>query len=330
MKLLAIAALGAALLASHAARADDTFEARAQTAQRLHRVESLVWALTATCDAGDDIQQRQCRQVRDARAKELATGTWIVDADADSFDVGPWNTQKKSVPITLDACVRCAGVEVDGKTWFVTGIVPGAAPHFEGGRLRPGALFDNGRTFADDKIAEMWTRAVAKARVELVVKLGPKPRWSENGKNGIGLEVLAYRVYTPCDGAIIAASPPSSPVEADKKACPPAGSQDQSVAEAEAGPRVDQLTAPLIDEAMKPVLDAAWKCYEQYAVTGKAKLKLSVTADGAVRSYEQQGDFTATPTGTCIDKAIAKAKFPRSKKAKTTVLFPITLQPAGS
>ena len=326
MRRVLVGALLAAQLASGAAYADDTFEAKAQTAQRLHRVESLVWALTSPCDAGDDVQQRQCRRVRDARAKELATGTWIVDADADSFDVGPWNAQKKSVPITLDACVRCAGVEVDGKTWFVTGVAPGASPHFEGGRLRPGALLDNGRTFADDKVAEMWTRAVAKVRVELVVKLAAKPRWSESGKTGIALDVLAYRVYTPCDGNIIASSPPSSPVEADKKACPAAGEQ-QSIAEAEAGPRVDQLTAPLIDEAMKPVVDAAWKCYDQFAVTGKAKLKITVTADGGVLKYEQQGDFSDTPTGACIDKAIAKVKFPRSKKIKTTVLFPITLQP---
>jgi hypothetical protein len=317
--------LVAALLASHAASADTTYEAKAQTAQRLHRVESLVWALTATCEAGDDVQQRQCRRVRDARAKELATGTWIVDADADSFDVGPWNAQKKSVAITLDACVRCAGVELDGKTWFVTGVAPGPGPHFEGGRLRPGALLDNGRTFADAAVADMWTHAVAKVRVELVVKLAAKPRWSESGKNGIALDVLAYRVYTPCDGTIIASSPPSSPVEADKKACPAQG--EPSVAEAEAGPRVEQLTAPLIDEAMKPVVDAAWKCYEQFAVTGKAKLKITVTADGGVLKYEQQGDFADTPTGACIDKAIAKARFPHSKKAKTTVLFPITLQP---
>jgi len=319
--------VAAALLVSHAAhaQASDTFETKAQTAQRLHRVEGLVWALTAACDAGDDVQQRQCRQVRDARAKELATGTWLVDADADGFDVGPWNKQKKSVSIALDACVRCAGVDVDGKTWYVTGVVPGATPHFEGGRLRPGELLDNGRAFNEEAVAEAWVHAVSKVRVELVVKLAAKPQWTESGKNGIALDVLAYRVYTPCDGAIIASSPSSSPVEADKKACPTA--PEPSAAEAEAGPRAEQLSASMIDDAMKPVVDAAWKCYGQYAVTGKAKLKLSVSADGDVRTYEQQGDFSNTPTGACIDKAVAKAKFPRSKKAKTTVLFPITLQP---
>jgi hypothetical protein len=316
----------AVLLASHAARAEDTFEARAQGAEKLHRVEGLVWALTAACDAGDDVQQRQCKHVRDARAKELQTGTWLVDADADAFDVGPYNAQKKSVSVTLDACIRCTGVEVDGKTWFVTANATGGRPHFEAGRLRPGTLHDRAQAFSEEATAAMWARTTAKVRVELVVKLAAKPRWSDGGKNGLALDVLAYRVITPCDGAIVVAQPPSSPVEADKKACP-APAEVAAQAEADAGPRAEQLSAPMIDEAMQPVVDAAWKCYEHFAVTGKAKLKITVTADGGILKYEQQGDFSNTPTGACIDKALAKAKFPRTKKVKTTVLFPITLQP---
>lgn len=320
--ILATAILAAAPALAHA---DDSFDARAQSAVRIRRIENLVWALTAPCDKGDDTEQRQCRHVRDTRLAELTGQTLLVDADADAFDAGAWNAQKKSVPLVLTECVRCAGVEVDGKTWYVTGVVAGATPHFESGRLRPGELLDNGRAFDEEAVADAWAHAVSKVRVELVVKVAAKPRWTESGKNGLALDVLAYRVYTPCDGAIIVASPSSSPVEADKKACPSA--PEPSAAEAGAGPRVDQLSASMIDEAMKPVVDAAWKCYEQLAVTGKAKLKLSVTADGAVAAYEQQGDFANTPTGACIDKAAAKAKFPRSKKAKTTVLFPITLQP---
>jgi hypothetical protein len=316
----------AVLLASHAAHAEDTFEARAQGAQKLHRVEGLVWALTAACDAGDDVQQRQCKRVREARAKELQSGTWLVDADVDAFDIGPFNAQKKSVSVSLDACIRCTGVEVDGKTWYVTGNAPGGRPHFEGGRLRPGTLYDKAQAFSEEATAAMWARTTAKVRVEMVVKLAAKPRWSDGGKNGLALDVLGYRVITPCDGAIVVAQPASSPVEADKKACP-APAEVAARAEADAGPRAEQLTAPMIDEAMQPVVDAAWKCYEHFAVTGKAKLKITVTADGGILKYEQQGDFSNTPTGACIDKALAKAKFPRNKKVKTTVLFPITLQP---
>ncbi|MEO8548651.1 MAG: hypothetical protein ABI678_01710 [Kofleriaceae bacterium] len=325
MKASLVAAV-AALLASHAAHAEDTFEARARGAEKLHRVEGLVWALTAACDAGDDVEQRQCKHVREARAKELQTGTWLVDADVDAFDIGPWNAQKKSVSVSLDACIRCTGVEVDGKTWYVTGNAPNGRPHFEGGRLRPGALYDKAQAFGEEAPAAMWARATAKVRVEMVVKLAAKPRWSDGGKNGLALDVLGFRVITPCDGAIVIAQPASSPVEADKKACP-APADVAARAEADAGPRAEQLTASMIDEAMQPVVDAAWKCYEHFAVTGKAKLKITVTADGGILKYEQQGDFSNTPTGACIDKALTKAKFQRNKKVKTTVLFPITLQP---
>ncbi len=324
MKALVLAAL--LVLTARAHADDDTFEAKAQSAQRLHRIENIVWAATSACDAGDDVQQRQCRRVRDARFKELGEGTWLVDADADAFDVGAWNKAKKSVPITLTACVRCAGVEVDGKTWYVTG---GAVPHFEGGKLKAVALHDNARGFADDATAALWSKAVATVRVEMIVKLAQGrggPRWSVDGKNGLAVEILGYRVYTPCDGTVILASPPSGAVEPDKKACAAPGAQP-TVAEAEAGPQVEQLTAALIDDAMQPVVDAAWKCYGQYAVTGKAKLKITVTAEGGIGKYEQQGDFSNTPTGACIDKAMAKAHFPRVNKSKTTILFPITLQP---
>jgi hypothetical protein len=313
---LVVAALLPCFVHVQRARADDTFEAKAQTAIPLHRVESLVWALTSICDAGDDVQQRQCRRVRDARSKELAAGTWLVVADADAFDVGAWNSSKKALPISLDACIRCAGVEVDGKTWYVTG----------GAGQRGAKLHENARTFADEATATMWGRAVAKVKVEMVVKLAAKSRWSEAGKNGIALDVVAYRVFTPCDGTVILSSPPSSPVEPDKKHCAPANER-LSVTEAEAGPQVEQLTASIIDQAMRPVVDAAWKCFGQYAVTGKAKLKIQVTGEGGIAKYEQQGDFTNTPMGTCIDNAVAKAHFPRSKKSKTTVLFPVTIQP---
>ena len=316
----ALVAIVAVVLATTAhARAEDSFEAKAAGAQRIHRIEGLVWALTAACDAGDDIAQRQCRHVRDARAAELATQTLVVDADADAFEVGEWSPAKKSVPLTLNACIRCLGVELDGKTWFVVG--SGLAPHFENNRLKVATLHDNARTFPDEATAKQWIRAVSNVHVELLVKVGAKPRWSDANRNGIVLDVIGYRVFTPCDGGIICSSPISGTAAADKKQCGPviSGTEDTSLQE------VEQLTAPIIDQAMQPVVEAAHDCYSHFAVTGKAKLKITVQGDGTIGKYEQQGDFTNTNTGACIDRAMKKAKFPRSKKTKTTVMFPITL-----
>jgi len=226
-----------------------------------------------------------------------------------------------SVSLTLTACIRCLGVELDGKTWFVVGA--GVTPRFENNRLKVATLHDNARTFADEVAAKSWLRGVSNVHVELVVKIPAKPRWSDAGRNGIVLDVIGYRVYTPCDGNILLSSPISGTAEPDKKQCSPvmAGTEDTPPQPTD----VDQLTAAVIDQAMQPVVDAAHDCYSHFAVTGKAKLKITIQADGTIGKYEQQGDFTDTNTGACIDRAVKKAKFPRSKKAKTTIMFPITL-----
>lgn len=302
---------------------DDTFEAKANGAQRIGRIENLVWALTAPCDNGDDTQQRQCRRVRDTRAAELAGATLIVDADKDAFDVGAWSAQKKSVALTLSSCVRCAGVEVDGKTYFVVASKDGnAAPKFEGGKLKTTNLHDNARQFGDEAAAKAFAKSVSNARVQLIVKVPAKPRSVVDGKQLLALDFIGYRVFSPCDGAIVFASPQSGPAEADKKQCGPVVAATQAAST----PTLDQLTPKLINEAMKPVLEAAHACFAKFAVSGSAKLKLQVAGDGSVLKYDQQGDFVNTPTGQCIDEAVKKATFPATKKAKTSINFPLMLQ----
>lgn len=295
------AVLAAVLLIAAAAHADDTFEAKAQGAQRIKRIENVVWTLTATCDKGDDTENRQCRHVRDTRAAQLAGATLLVDGDADAFDVGAFDAKKKSVSLSLSSCVRCAGVEVDGKPWVVTG---GATK-----------LYDNAKPFTDASAAKAWLKAIGNTRVQLLVKLPAKP---VDGKT-VKVDVLGYRVYSPCDGAIVIANPPSGAAEADKLAC------RAVAAEPAQGPAVAQLTPAVVTDAMKDVVEASKACFEKYGVAGKAKLKLTITSDGYISRYEQQGDFANTATGTCIDKALEKAHFPASGKPKTTISYPINL-----
>jgi hypothetical protein len=203
-----------ALLAS-AARADESFEAKAQGAQRVHSLGDLAWALTATCETGEDVQQRQCRHLREARLKELASATFLVEAKASSFEVGAWSPQKKSIPLTLSACIDCEGFTVNGKTLFATG----AAPTVDGGRVKGARLLDTTRQFNDEGAAKAWLTAAKTARVQLLVKVPEKARWSISGKDGLALDIVGYRVYSPCEGTVFAASPSSGPVEPDKKAC---------------------------------------------------------------------------------------------------------------
>jgi hypothetical protein len=209
-------ALLGVLLAATSARADDSFETRAGAAQRERALDEVVWALTATCDKGDDVAQRQCRSIRDARAAAIAGKTLVVDGEPAALELGAWNPKTKSVSIRLAACVRCAGLDVDGKTWFL------AAPHFDAGKLHPGYLYDNVRVFPDEAAAKAWLQSVKAVRVQLLVKAGA--RWSSGGKDGVAFDIVGYRAYSACDGAIVVANPASGPGDADRKICEPARS----------------------------------------------------------------------------------------------------------
>jgi hypothetical protein len=311
-------ALLVVLLVARVAHADDTFEAKAANAQRVPRLENIVWAFTAACSEGDDTEQRQCRVVRDRRVAELAGATLLVDADHDAFAIGPWNAQRKSVPLTVTACIRCGGVEVDGKTWFLVG----SGFKLEGGNVHATMLGETSRAFIDEAAEKKVAQVLGNARVQLLIKLPAKPKWSEGGKQGLAFDVLGWRVISACDGGIVMASPTSAPVEPDKKACVPIASTKP----ADDSPKLDALSMTAIKDALKPVVAAANMCFNQFKVTGTAKLRFTVNGDGTVAKYEQQGDFVGTPTGECIDKSIEKAQFPRTKKDTTSFTYPVQLR----
>lgn len=298
--------------------AEDTFETKAATATRAGSLDEAVWSLITPCDRGDDVQQRQCRVVRDARAKTVLGATLLVEADAEAFEIGPWSAAKKSVPVQLTSCVRCSGgMTIDGKPWHITG----AAPRVEGGKVRTPFLYDNARQFSDEAAAKAWLKTLKNMRVEMVVKVPDRRRWAVGGKDGLLVDVLAYRVITPCNGNVVIASPASSNVAPDRKACN--ASEPAGVASPDGVPA---LTGAMVQSAMKPVVDAAMSCHERYGIDGSARLEITISGDGTVARYEQTGDFLDSPTGQCIDTAMRTVQFPRSQKARTKIGYPIVLQ----
>jgi hypothetical protein len=304
------------LLVAHAAWAEDTFEGRTVNAKYVKHLEDVVWPLTAPCDRGDDNEQRQCRHVRDARAAELIGATLLVDGDLDAWTAGTWNPQRKSVQTTLTACIRCAGMEIDGKTWYVVGT--GTQPRFEGGRLRPPVIYDSSRAFSDEAAAKAWERTIHKVRVQFLFKIPDKPKWQSQGREGISIDILGYRVISPCDGQIVVAKPTSQPVDADAKAC-----KDD---DGPATPDYGGFSESAVQDAMRPVVEAAEACHERYGVAGTAMYTITAGSDGIVVKFEQTGDFVDTPTGQCIDRAMRKVVLPKSKKARTTMRYPIVLR----
>jgi hypothetical protein len=310
--------LAATLVATSAARAD-SFEAQATAAVRIKRLDDLVWPLTATCDRGDDVQNRQCRQVRDPRVRSLAGATFLIDGEPGAFELGAWNAANKAVPFTLTGCIRCGGLEIDGKGWHVLAGTGGAVPKFEAGKLRGGVVRDGSRVFPDEASATAWSQTIKSVKVQLVVKVPDKRRWQASGKDGLWLELVAYRVIDPCAGSVLLAQPASGPAEVDNQACQTPGLEISGAGDP------DVVTAAMVRDAMKPVVGAAAACFARLKVAGRSKLELTINADGSVAAYQLVGELAKTPTGDCITSAIKGVRFPRSKKPTTRIGFPIAV-----
>ena len=195
--------------------AEDTFEQQAAAARKVANLDEVIWALVTPCTQGDEVQQRQCRLVRDARAKAELGATLLVDADPEAFVLGAFSAAKKSMTLQLTSCIRCARLQLEGKPFHVTG----AAARVEGGKLTTAPLYDNARQFPDETAAKAYAESIKGSRVQMVIKIPDRKKWQVGGKDGLLVDVLAWRVFVPCSGAVLIASPVSGAVEPDPKAC---------------------------------------------------------------------------------------------------------------
>ncbi len=318
--------------AARSARADDTFESVAKGATRVDRatLAGIVWSLTAKCDSGDELGKRQCRAVRDALARQAAGKRLIVAGDASAFSIGAWDEKKQSSPISVAGCIACVDpLEIDGDKVYVIG--EGEKPVLDDGGLHPTPIHVTGRAFKTEDAAATWkTKVAPRLATELVIDVSKTHAWTaEKGWKGIAVAIVGFRVYDPCDGGIVCASPKSEPAAIDHAACGDTVAEGNvgSVKPTETAPELpDELSADQIKAAMAPVRDAADKCFEKYGVPGEGKLKVTVAADGTVVSVDDIGDFKGTPTGTCVEKAAKAAQFPKTKKARQSFKYPIVLR----
>jgi hypothetical protein len=192
-------------------------------------------------------------------------------------------------------------------------------------------IHETARSFDDEKSAEKWrAKAVPRLKIELVFALPQgNPVWSRGGKDGLAVNVLGFRVIDPCDGGVVCSSGGASKQDPDKKAC---GTVDEGAADQappDQGPQqtiVDQLDPAIIRAALAPTIAKAQQCHDDYGVDGQTKIKITIGGDGTVLSFEQSGDFDDTPTGECIAKAVKATVFPKSKKKRTPISYPIVLR----
>lgn len=312
----------------------DSFEKVAGSAVRLDRaaLAGVLWSLTAKCDSGDDLAKRQCRAVKAALVHQAEGQTFLVDGDASAFSASAFDEKKKSAPIEVQGCIACVDpILIDGAPLYVIG---DAAPvEFDGAVAKAGPVHASNRTFQSASAASDWkTKVAPRLRTEFVVQIGGSDAWTKGGKNGVSVKILGFRVFDPCDGGIVCASPKSSKAEIDHAACgdtvaeggadggdkPPPPPKDADVPE--------ELSPDMIMAAMKPVRDAADACFDKFGVPGEGKVKVTVARDGTVAAVEEIGDFDGTPTGECIDAAVKAVQFPATQKAKQSFKYPLLLR----
>ncbi len=300
-----------------------TFEILASTAGSITRADllGLAWASAAPCTDGDDSEQRLCRAVRDRRMTTLRAGTWLVDGDSGALTVGEWSAADKLVTVSVAGCVAC--VEPPGGLYVVSSAT---APTFTGAVAQGATIHTSSLTLPDAVVARRFRTRAPALRTQFVVKVAAAAGglWAQGDKRGLAVDILAMRVYDPCDGNIVVSSAPSGQGPVDATTCPAA---DKVPVRTDRPQRElpTALTSKDIRAAMAPVEAAASECYDAYGVMGKVKLTYTVGGDGAVSAYEQQGDFIDTPTGTCIDKAARAVVFPKTQKRSFTFTYPISV-----
>lgn len=314
------------VVAGRPARADDAgdpspFGETAAKAQHVRSLGRLVWALTATCETGDDIARRQCRIMRDAAAGKLRGATLLVDVP-DAVDLGAYDKAGKAVPFEVRGCVACGGLALDGTTWVVVGSK--AAPTADGDKVRAAVIGDSIKPFRDEAAAQTWRAQVQpRLRTQMIIRVPDKKlTWTPGKVSALGVDIVGYRVIDACDGTVLLSSPEANAVAGDKAAC-------GAVAPTKAEPTEvlpEELTKDQVREGLRPAVTEAQACFETYKIAGETKAKITIGGDGSVVSVELKGDFAGQPTGDCITTAIKKAAFPKSKRARTTISYPISLR----
>src|SRR5687767_8925470 len=154
MRLTALAAVFCLAVPSIAAADGKPFDEAASGANRVRKLDRVVWALTATCEGGDDLAKRQCRILRDAAAAKLRGQKLIVEVTSGAVEIGAWDSGGKATPITIRGCIACDGIAVDGTTWYV--VSNKGAPRVLPGAIEAAVHFETVKAFANDALASGW------------------------------------------------------------------------------------------------------------------------------------------------------------------------------
>lgn len=329
-------ASGVALLIAAGAQpvSAQSFGALADAAQSVDSdtaMAALFWSQTADCGkVSGDMAQRQCKAIAAARKAQLGEATFKVSVARGAISVGDYNDKNRAVSVSLEGCVACEQpLEVGGGKVFVVAGEGAVSAKGGGIAIKPFHTVDikvKNQPDADRFVRDVGPRLAA----ELVVKLGSAPKsWKVGGAAGYRLELVGFRLYDPCDGAVHAAKPPSSSLAPDKRFCSgePVKADEPAPAKVDKKPELPRRLSPTqIRDGLEPARQAARKCFEAYGVPGTARFRITIAGSGEVIGMQEKGDFVGTPTSKCIRQAVKTVTFPASRKARTTIDYPFILR----
>lgn len=88
----------------------------------------------------------------------------------------------------------------------------------------------------------------------------------------------------------------------------------------------EQLEKGQIVGGMSKVKGKVAGCYDQFKVPGMASVNVTIQKSGAVSSATVGGAFAGTPTGSCVEKAVKSASFPKFKGSPMSLTYPFMLR----
>jgi len=297
----------------------ETFEETWTSARRVARVEELTWPWGDACKLEGDLARRACKGIRTARQAALTGKRYQVVVSgavvAGAFD------GKGTLALQARGCVLCKAVVIDGEHWLI-------------GKARVGGEFPllgaGAPKVADEAAAKEYAeKTVPQLGVEMV--FSPTGGKEDAGKDHVILvDVLAWRMVDRCTGEVLASQPESAAAAQPSARAEECGGQlgPRPVAKRpEPGDSLPiQLSRWEVQRTLGGMRAQVQDCYRKYQIPGSASAQIEIQADGSVKSVSLKGDFSGTPTGACLIKAVQKAKFPAFKKGPMRVDYPFILR----
>jgi predicted Zn finger-like uncharacterized protein len=88
----------------------------------------------------------------------------------------------------------------------------------------------------------------------------------------------------------------------------------------------DQLEKSQIVQGMSSVKGKVGSCYDQFKVPGMASVNVTIQKSGSISNASVGGSFAGTPTGSCVEKAVKGAHFPKFKGSAMSLTYPFMLR----